>query len=137
MYIHLYRIIFLRSTTILTITITIISKLLNLWTLLSLQKPVSLLSSSILVHLWKIYPFCSSEKWLEILKYFLRLLSKFCFKMCQTLKFLYYVTHFDILVDTFLQSVVSMTRYMIMMLLTGITKLLMKKPMWNIPKLYL
>ena len=57
--------------------------------------------------------------------------------MCQTVKFFYYVTHFDILVDTFLQSVVSMTRYMIMMLLTGITKLLMKKPMWNIPKLYL
>ena len=57
--------------------------------------------------------------------------------MCQTVNFFYYVTHFDILVDTFLQSVVSMTRYMIMMLLTGITKLLMKKPMWNIPKLYL
>ena len=46
-------------------------------------------------------------------------------------------THFDIRVETLLQSLRSMTRYMMTIVLTGTTKLEMKKPMWNIPKLYL
>ena len=51
--------------------------------------------------------------------------------------FIIFTTHFDIRVETLLQSLRSMTRYMMTIVLTGTTKLEMKKPMWNIPKLYL